>query len=275
MLTLSACVLVACAATSHTARLADAKVHYESYGEGDEALVFVHGWTCNGRFWRLQLKSFAERRVLVVDLPGHGDSDKPEQRYSMELFARGVDAVMTDAGVSKAVLVGHSMGAPVIRQFYRLFPERVLALVIVDGALRPFGDKASSDRMITSLKTGDFGKNLSGMLDSMLAPMKDAKLKDEVRKDMLSTPRHVALSAFENLLDPANFDADPIDVPLLAVLARSGSWPPDTETFLKSLAPGLELHMLDGVSHFLMLDAPNEFNAMLKAFLDHNDLLAD
>src|SRR5262245_13090206 len=131
---LTACVLVA-GGTSHLAKLGDAKVHYESHGEGDQALVLVHGWTCNATFWRRQIPDLAGHRVLVVDLPGHGESDKPELAYTMEHFARGIDAVMRDAGVGKAVLVGHSMGTPVIRQFYRLFPDRTLALVIVDGSL--------------------------------------------------------------------------------------------------------------------------------------------
>jgi pimeloyl-ACP methyl ester carboxylesterase len=268
---LMACLLVA-GGTSHTAKLGDAKVHYESHGEGDRAIVFVHGWTCNGTFWRKQLPALGEYRVLVVDLPGHGESDKPELSYTMEHFARGIDAVMRDAGVDHAVLVGHSMGAPVIRQFYRLFPDKTLALVLVDGALRPIGDKDGTEKMLASLKTGDFAKKMGGMLDYMLAPMKDPALRDEVRKAMLATPKHVAISAFENLSDPANFEEDPIKVPVLAVMAKGQSWQSDTESFLRGLAPELEFHWMEGVSHFLMLDAPDKFNDLLGAFLEKHRL---
>lgn len=121
------------ASASRFALLDGAKVHYESRGEGEEALVFVHGWMCNGSFWRAQLPAFAEQRVIVIDLPGHGASDHPDVDYTMDHFARGIDAVLVDAKVEKAVLVGHSMGTPVIRQFYRRHPEKTLALVIVDG----------------------------------------------------------------------------------------------------------------------------------------------
>ena len=94
--------------------------------------------------WRDQVSDFAKRnRVIVIELPGHGQSDKPQTIYSMELFARAVDAVMSDAKVKRAVLVGHSMGTPVARQFYRKYPEKTLAIVIVDGSLRPFGHKKS------------------------------------------------------------------------------------------------------------------------------------
>ena len=84
---------------SKFARFENMRVHYADAGKGSEALVFVHGWTCNLDFWRMQTPVFAARsRVIAVDLPGHGASDKPQQvAYTMDLFARSVEAVMRDA----------------------------------------------------------------------------------------------------------------------------------------------------------------------------------
>src|SRR5437667_11184787 len=128
---------------SHFTTLDGARIHYVNYGKGSEALVLIHGWTCNLDNWRDQFPDFAKRnRVIALDLPGHGQSDKPQITYSMDLFARAVDAVMRDAKVKRAVLVGHSMGTAVARQFYRKYPQKTLAIVMVDGPLRPFGDKA-------------------------------------------------------------------------------------------------------------------------------------
>ncbi|MDQ2922099.1 MAG: alpha/beta fold hydrolase, partial [Acidobacteriota bacterium] len=136
-----------------------ARVHYVNYGKGKEALVLIHGWTMNVDNWRDQIPDFARRsRVIAIDLPGHGQSDKPQTTYSMDLFARAVDAVMRDAKVKRAVLVGHSMGTPVVRQFYRKYPQKTLAIVIVDGALRPFGDKAMMDRIIEGFRGPDYQK---------------------------------------------------------------------------------------------------------------------
>src|SRR6266849_4963830 len=103
-------------APSQFAKFDDIKVHYKSLGTGDTALVFVHGWTCNMNFWRYQVPAFEGKiRMILVDLPGHGESDKPKVDYPPEFFAKSVDAVLRDAGVEKAVLAGHSMGTPVIR----------------------------------------------------------------------------------------------------------------------------------------------------------------
>jgi pimeloyl-ACP methyl ester carboxylesterase len=82
------------------------------------------------------MSDFGSLHLIAVDLVGHGKSDKPHVRYTMEVFARSIDSVLTDAKIKRAVLVGHSMGTPVVRQFLRLFPEKTAGLVIVDGALR-------------------------------------------------------------------------------------------------------------------------------------------
>ena len=123
------------------AKLDTMRVHYQNYGEGKDAVVFIHGWSCNLNFWKANLPAFVNQsRVIAIDLPGHGESDKPQVTYSMDLFARAIDAVLQDAKVERATLVGHSMGAPVIRQFYRKYPDKTRALVIVDGSLRPFSN---------------------------------------------------------------------------------------------------------------------------------------
>src|ERR1041384_1147639 len=138
---------------SQFAKLDGARIHYKSWGKGKDALVLVHGWGCNLNHWRDQIPEFAKRnRVIALDLPGHGESDKPQQlSYTMDLFANAIDAVMRDAKVEHAVVMGHSMGTPVARQFYRKYPQKTLGIVIVDGSLRPFGDKAMIDQMMAQL----------------------------------------------------------------------------------------------------------------------------
>lgn len=248
------------------------KVHYRTSGEGDTALIFVHGWTCNGDFWSGQTSAFPETRVIAVDLPGHGQSDKPLTEYSMNYFARSIEAVMRDARVKRAVLVGHSMGTPVVRQFYRLYPQQTLGLVIVDGGLRPFAPKAQTDQFIAMLRSNYKG-TAPQMIEGMLAPIKDDKLKAKIRDSMAATPDHVAVSAMAGMADEKLYEKDPIKVPVLAILAKSPFWQPDTEQFFRSLAPNLEFHMWEGVSHFLMMEKPEEFNRSLRAFLAKQQLL--
>jgi pimeloyl-ACP methyl ester carboxylesterase len=262
------------AAESRYAMLDQSRVHYKSLGKGDRALIFIHGWTCDMSFWRLQVPAFADHtRVLAIDLPGHGQSDKPKADYTMDLFARAIDAVMRDAKVEKAVLVGHSMGTPVIRQFYRKYPQKTLALVIVDGGLRPFGKKEQMEVFLAPLRGPNYKEAAGRMIDGMVGPVKSAELRQQIKDSMLLTPQHVAVSAMDGMADETIYTPDKINVPVLAILAKSPFWQPDTEQFFRSLAPDLEYQMWDGVSHFLMMDKPAEFNDALSAFLVKKGLL--
>lgn len=259
--------------TSNFAKFGENKIHYYDAGDAKQksALVFVHGWTCNADFWRASMTAFPEMRAIAVDLIGHGKSDKPKADYSMEYFAKSVEAVLKNAKVEKAVLVGHSMGTPVIRQFYRLYPEKTAALVIVDGALRPFAPKEQMEKFLAPLRA-NYKQVSQGFIEGMLQPIKDDKLKSEIRTAMLAAPDYVAVSAMDGMNDEKIFATDKINVPVLAILAKSPFWAADTEQFLRSLAPNLEFQMWENVSHFLMMEKPAEFNQAVKAFLVKNKL---
>ena len=251
-----------------------ARVHYKSYGKGHEALVLIHGWTCSMEYWRDQVPDLAKRnRVIAIDLPGHGMSDKPQVTYSMDLFARAVDAVLRDAGVKRAVLVGHSMGTPVARQFYRKYPDKTLAIVIVDGALRPFGDKKLMAGVIAGFKGPNYQQAGQGMLAMMEGPALSGENKERIKASFLNTPQHVMVSAMEGMADDSIWGADKINVPVLAMLAKAPFYPPNNEELFREIAPNLEYHMWEGVAHFLMMEKPKEFNAAVIAFLDKNALL--
>jgi pimeloyl-ACP methyl ester carboxylesterase len=259
---------------SQFAKLDGARIHYKSYGKGKEALVLIHGWTCNLDNWRDQIPDFAKRnRVIALDLPGHGQSDKPEIPYTMDLFANAIDAVLRDAKVERAVLVGHSMGTPVARQFYRKYPQKTLAIVIVDGGLRPFGTKEMRENFISMFRSPNYKQAGMQML-SQMAPTLSAEGKERVNASFANTPQHVVVGAMEGMNDDALYGPDKINVPVFAILAKSPFWPADTEDFLRGLAPDLELQWFEGVSHFLMMEKPQEFDQTVQGFLTKNKLLA-
>jgi len=261
---------------SRHASLDGTRIYYKSYGKGSEALVLIHGWGCNLDYWRDQIPDFEKRnRVIAIDLPGHGQSDKPQLVYSMDFFARAVDAVLHDAGVKRAVLVGHSMGTPVARQFYRKFPKETSAMVIVDGALRPFGDKKMVEGLMASLRGPNYKEAGKQMFAAMAGPQLSTESKERIQASFLNTPQYVLVSAMEGMADDSSsiWAQDKINVPVLAILAKSPFYPPDTEQFYKSIAPNLDFQMWEGVGHFLMMEKPKQFNETVIAFLDKNALL--
>jgi pimeloyl-ACP methyl ester carboxylesterase len=259
------------APASHWAKYDNGKVRYYDIGKHNKkAIIFVHCWTCNGDFWKDSYNAFPGYRVIVPDLPGHGQSDKPHTDYSMEYLARSIDAVMKDAKVKQAVLVGHSMGTPVIRQFYRIFPDKTLGLVVVDGALKPFGKRSEVEKFFLPLFE-HYDKQAQVFIDGILEPTRP-DLKPWIRSQMLATPDYVGISAMKGMLDDGIWTDDQIKVPVLAVMADK-PWGTNIGDVYKTIAPDLEFIQWTGVSHFLMMERPKEFNQAVSEFITKKKLL--
>jgi pimeloyl-ACP methyl ester carboxylesterase len=266
-------ISVAQAPESKWATLEGNKIHYYDTGnrKAKNAIVFIHGWSCNADFWKESYNAFPAYRVLSVDLLGHGKSDKPEVSYSMELFARTVNAVMENAKVKRAVLVGHSMGTPVARRFYMLFPEKTIAIAAVDMPLLPSGTADEMKKFAESV-TANYPQSVDKFVTDMVAPVTDPELKAFIRNSMLSTPKHVSVSAMTEFVDPQNWGKKTIDVPVFVIAAKTPMWQP-TEADFKSIAPKAEVQVWSDVSHFLMMERPALFNGQLKGYILRNKLL--
>ena len=258
---------------SQFAKLDGARIHYKSYGNGTHGLVLVHGWSSNLDSWRDQIPDLAKRyRVIALDLPGHGQSDKPQVSYTMDLFAQAIDAVMRDAKVERAVVAGHSMGTPVARQFYRKYPQKTLGIIIVDGGLRPFGTKEMREQFVAMFRAPNYKEVAVPMFKQMNGPLA-APDQERVLASFYNTPQHVLISAMENMNQESLYGPDKISVPVFAIVAKSPFWLADTEQFFRSLAPDFEMQWWEGVGHFLMIEKPKQFNDAVIAFLDKKSLL--
>jgi pimeloyl-ACP methyl ester carboxylesterase len=254
-------------APSRFALVEGRKIHFKVLGAGPVALVLVHGWTCDMTFWTGQLPLASGHRLLLVDLPGHGRSDPPAE-WSMDSFARAVDAAMREAGIDRAVLVGHSMGTPVIRQFWRLFPSKTIALVALDGALRSyFTDPEKAKAYVAPLEGDDGRANFLKRLDGMVGPVKDDALRASVRARMAACPQTTVAGAARAMFDPAIWKDDPVGVPLLSILATSPFWDEAYRTYVRKLNPASEFVDVDGASHFLMMEKPGVVNSALAGFV--------
>ncbi|BAY12156.1 alpha/beta hydrolase fold protein [Calothrix sp. NIES-2098] len=111
----------------------------EFFGPEDgQPIIFSHGWGPNSTVWYYVKRQLSDRfRVIVWDLPGLGKSTRPQNKdYSLEKYARDLEAVVSIAGDKPVILLGHSMGGMINLTFCRLFPEhlgrRVAGLILVD-----------------------------------------------------------------------------------------------------------------------------------------------
>lgn len=250
------------------AELDGMKVHYRSLGEGKDAVVFVHGWASDMGFWRAQVPLFSGRvRLIAIDLPGHGGSDKPEIKYTQDVFAKAIGAVLRDAGVENAVLVGHSMGAIAAREYIRLDAARVKGLVAIDGALwMPVENAPAVIAMAMPLRNPEYRENAEKFVIGFMAGKLSEEDREAIRKAIAATPQNVMITAMESMGDPKIWKDETIEAPVLILNAKNAFWPADYEAKVRAFAPALEFHAIEGVGHFPMLERPDVVNPFLEAF---------
>jgi len=264
---------------SHFVSLGTNKIHYVTSCKGNHTIVLVHCWAGNIGFWREQVPALAGKaRLVLIDLPGHGRSDKPHTQYTMDFFAGAVLAVMRDAHVEKATLIGHSMGTPVICRVHKQAPEKVAALVAVDGMLRrPEISAEQSEQFVAAFRAPDYRENTRRVMGSMFPAPGTEALRDRVVSELLATPQYVMLGAMEGMFgaDQPDWDVKKAAVPVIVINAPNPMWTDLYKDYVRSLSAKTDYRQLDGVGHWLMLEKPAEFNTALIAMLREFDLIGE
>ncbi len=244
------------------------RIAYDVVGKGKTALIFIHGWSCDGRYWQNQLPVFAkEYQVITVDLAGHGHSSLERSEYSMLSFANDVKAIIDKENIERAILIGHSMGDGVIAEAARLMPKRVVGIIAVD-TLHNVAEQIPQnviDEMVQPLEA-DFKNAAQDFVAPMFPEGTDQQLVNWVKEDMSSAPKEIALNAFRNYLGQhvsgeAVVVFKDITVPVVAINGRL--WPTAAEENRKHIK-NYQLFYIEGTGHFPMLEKPEEFNMLLK-----------
>ncbi|MCU0246114.1 MAG: alpha/beta hydrolase [Bryobacter sp.] len=243
-----------------TARLDGKDVYYETSGKGAKTVVMIHGWTCDHTFWSAQVPAFSRQyKVIALDLPGHGRSAGAEA-YPVTLFARAVEAVMSEEKTGKAILMGHSMGGAVILTFARLFPSKLTGAVLVDSFMR---DAAAAAMPVNFHErfAGEAGKEarrkmVEGMFSAATAP----EAREHILKGMLGAPESTAMGAMKGMFEPEVWREGQSQAPALAVVANPKQI---TEAAVRARFPNLTYRDMPGTGHFLMMEKPAEFNALV------------
>jgi pimeloyl-ACP methyl ester carboxylesterase len=244
------------------ASVGDLDIHSTVQGQGSKTIVFVHGWTCDATSWAGQVSALAEGyRVVTLDLPGHGRSEAPAQAdFSMDLFAKAVEAVRAEVGADKVVLVGHSMGAAVIREYALDYPEHVAGLVAVDGPLdmRPLANFPGFGPLTREARTA--------MIEGMFVPSTSPELRAQILAMMLGAPDATAAGAMAAMFDPKNQSEQKIMAPALSIFAGNSNFATDQSA--KEMLPNWSSEQFAGTGHFLMMEQPARFNAALRTFVE-------
>ncbi len=122
--------------TPRQVRVGDISVHYYEGGPQDgETILMIHGFGANKDNWLRFSRYFTERyHVIALDLPGFGDSDKPEASYDVGSQVERVASFAKALGISRLHLIGNSMGGHIAALYAARYPEQVLSVALLDNA---------------------------------------------------------------------------------------------------------------------------------------------
>jgi len=242
----------------------------EVRGQGDTALVFLHGWCGDREYWKHQVGPFAaDYRVVTLDQAGHGESGKDRKVWSTAGLASDVEAVAKSLGLKRLILLGHSMGGPVALLAAKRMPGTVVAVVGVDSLHNAESQLREEER---TKFLADFNKDFKGTMRVVVSGMAHEKTDAELREWLVTRaqaqdPKMVALMRDLFGLDTVTAFKE-AKVPVRCINSAGGYQffhPTAVETNKKYADFGAVT--IEGVGHYPMLEKPDEFNRRLRDVL--------
>ncbi len=241
---------------------------YEVAGDGAPSLVFVHGWSCNRKFFRPQFEHFSSRyRCIAMDLAGHGDSGDARTEWTIDNYARDVAAVIAAEQNGPAVLIGHSMAGAVVTEAALLIESPLAGVVLVDTHVFDYGHLTADETAnILEPMRADLAAFIEGLVANTLPENAAPELAEWILAEMGNARLEIAEPSFTSLLAwNALPRIESLDAPVLAI---NGSLVGDTARG-RYEALWREYRMPDG-GHFLQLEDPAGFNRQLQTALDES-----
>lgn len=231
-------------------------------GGAGEPILLVHGWGGDGRSWNPV--EFAGRRVVTVDLRGHGRSPVPSGGYRPQDYAFDLAELLEELDLGPVVAVGHSMGGQIVVRLALDRPELVGAVVAIDPA---YG--------ADEVEAAAFQQRLSDLRrDGAAAAVRQlGDLTDEVREQLLRTPGHVLAESYAGMYtDPGAIGARPAAAKALASLGRPLLCIRPTPSMAAwdltcAGRPGSRVVLWPDAGHFLHRERPQAFTRLVNSWL--------
>jgi len=257
--------------------VADGEIYYEEAGRG-HPLLFVSGLGGVGRYWQPQIAAFSARyRAICYDQRGTGQSDRLQRKFSIDQMAAEAVGLMDALKIERAHIVGLSTGGAIGQTMAIEHPQRVARLAMCSTWTHcdPWFRRMFEARKRMYLEAGTD-------LHQMFHPLwlyppdyvneHDAELDEERNKSVAGAPpvevsagRIDALLAFDRRATLARIQA-----PTLIVTSANDYITPSyySEALARAI-PGAKLAKLDGGGHSVSRTRPEEFNRIVREFLEN------
>ena len=241
-------------------------------------IVLLHCYTCAIDWWNEVIPRLATgRRVIAIDLLGHGGSEKPSGGYSMTNQAQLVAEALSKLGVRRAVVVGHSLGGAVAIALAEQSPELVGGVMVVDtepdtsyGSLDLLARAAYSPVLGQALWRIKMDWSIRQGLEQAFAPGFDVpdEFVDDV-KQMTYSSYHDSHDGFDDYVseEPLDQRARQLDVPFMAVFGAEDQIA-DAREALSAYAgvPGAQTALVRGAGHSPNVEKPAQTAGLIARF---------
>jgi pimeloyl-ACP methyl ester carboxylesterase len=249
---------------------------YDDLGAGD-VIVFIHGQPFNRSMWNYQSAVFSQtHRLIIPDLRGYGESITTDQIILLDELALDIIYLLDELGISKAVFIGLSMGGQIALEVYRLAPHLVKGLVLADTDARAEDETSYKNRIALSKSLLAYGmekytaENIQNYLCKNTFETKPAVV--EHLTDMMINTSHggsaaVQLGRAERRDHTAILSS--INFPTLIVVGNEDVFTPvATALYMQTRIKGAKLAIVNSAGHMPNMEQPEDFNQLLKDYLD-------
>lgn len=247
------------------------QLSYHIAGQG-KCIVLLHGYLESKEVWKEFFPYFRYYKVIMPDLPGHGQSAVYSEAHSMEFLADAVNAILENEEIQQCIVYGHSMGGYVAQAFARKYDQKVRALGLIHSTIYPDNDqkKQHRKREINLLQQGKQNQVISGMLPNLVA--------NDTYNDHKETIEQIMKRARE-------FSAEGIIAVLNGMMQRPAHQPDEEVPFhligsdqdnfipievyqkMKDNNPFITFDMIEGCGHASFLEKPRQAANCIREFL--------
>jgi pimeloyl-ACP methyl ester carboxylesterase len=234
-------------------------------GRGGLPVVFLHSLAGNSTHWTAQLRHLRpSRRAVALDLPGHGHSEAPPTGdYTIAGMAGDVAAAVDRLNLDRLVLVGHSLGGGVALEYAGAYPDRIVALLLVD----PIGDgnqiPAAEAKSFLAALESNYDATIQGYWTGIAGP--DSGVRQRLLNDLRATSREVVVQGLREVM---RYDPHPALSRYCGPKQAIVTPPNDAPFSLHRLGKGFPHQVVTGTGHWIQLGKPDEFNRLLDEFLE-------
>ena len=252
-------------------------IEYETHGPRTGIpVVLIHGFPFNKEMWKPQVDVLKKSYYIVsYDVRGHGQSDVGDGQYTVELFVDDFIALLDHLKISRAVVIGLSMGGYIALRAIERRPERFRGLVLCDtksdadnneGKIR----RATQAKAIKIDGAKKFAETFVAGLFYEKTFQHNPRIIEEVASMISETSELSIAGTFIALAARTDTTASlyNINIPTLILVGKHDViTPPSASTAMKEKIPNVEMHVVLKAAHMSNLENPEEFNAHLLSFL--------